>query len=146
MKKKKTIVIKDSKLKKIRNNLRVSVIQGANSQLKLYFDERHRLSTDLNGNIREISESKKARTVKLTRKMSEINRNIDASIIRCPACRKIDRDMKFNLELKQWFCSKCYKDMCELYYEWQRKEGKVVFDNFDEEYYKTFLGLISKSS
>ena len=108
-----------------------------------YFDESHKLCTDLNGNIRNLSDSKKPRAAELTRKMSEINRIRDASIIQCPVCGRIDLDMKFNPELKQWFCTACYKDMSELYYEWQRKEGravKLLYDNFDEEYYKTFLG------
>ena len=142
MKKKRTISIRDPKLRRIRGNLRLLLIQETNAQLKLYFDESHKLSTDLSGNIRNLSESKKPRAAELTRKMSEINRMVEESIIQCPVCRKIDRDMTFNPELKEWYCTECYKDMSDLYYEWQRKEGrakKLMYDDFNEEFYKTFL-------
>lgn len=143
MKKKRTISINDPKLRKIRDNLRVLLSKAASTEWRKYFDERHKLHMDLNGNYRNLSNSKKPRAAELTKKMREIHKFEEISIIQCPVCKRIDQSMTFNPELKQWFCTKCYKDMGELYYEWQRKEGralKLLYDDFDEGYYKTFLG------
>ena len=142
MKKIRTITIKDSRLKKIRNNLRLLLFEALNTELQKYFVEQRRLNRDLYGNFKKMSKLEKQRAGELTRKMRKITIFLEKSIIQCAACRKIDQDMTYNLVLKQWYCTECYKDMCELYYEWQRKEGrakKLEFDDFNEEFYKTFL-------
>jgi len=142
MKKKRTISINDAKLRKVRDNLRLVLFKAVSVEWRMYFDERHKLSTDLNGNIRNLSESKKPRAVELTKRMNEIDMLMEKSIIQCPACKMIDKDMTFNPELKQWYCTQCYREMGELYYLWQRKEGrakKLEFDDFNEEFYETFL-------
>ena len=80
----------------------------------------------------------------LTDKMNAITALRESSVIQCPACDKIDRDMTFNPELGEWYCTQCYKDMGELYCLWQKKEGrakKLLFDDFNEEFYKTFLDV-----
>ncbi len=140
MKKKRTISIKDPKLRKIRNNLRLLLIRATSAEWRKYFDEQHRLNTDLDGNIRNLSESKKPRTAELTRKMNEIKRIVEASIIQCPVCRKIDKDMIFNPELKEWYCIQCYRGMGEFYYQEKEARAKgLVHDDFHEDFYKTFL-------
>jgi hypothetical protein len=140
MKKKRTISIKNPKLRKVRDNLRLLLLEATTVQWRKYFDERHRLNTDLNGNIRNLSESKKPRAGELTKKMREIDMLEERSIIRCPACRKIDRDMTFNPELKQWYCTQCYREMGEFYYSQKEARAKgLVHDDFHEGYYKTFL-------
>lgn len=143
MKNKRTVSIKDPRLRRFRDNLRLLIFKAVSVEWKRYFDERRKLNTDLDGNYRNLSGSKKSRVAELTVKMNQITNFREESIIQCPACRKINRDMTFNLRLKQWYCSQCYKEMAELYYQWRRKEGsveKLTFDDFNEEFYETFLG------
>ncbi len=140
MKKKRTISIKDPKLRKIRNNLRLLLSKAASVQWRLHFDEQHKLNTDLNGNFRNMSESKKQKAAELTEKMRKIHILRDKSIIQCPVCKRIDRDMTFNPEFKEWYCTQCYKDMGEFYYQEKEARAKgLIHDEFGEEFYKAFL-------
>lgn len=140
MKKKRTVSIKDPRLRRIRNNLRLLLLELTSAQLKRYFEERHKLHMDLDGNYRNLSESKKPRASELTKKMREIDILRDRSIIRCPSCRMNDRDMTFNPELKQWYCVQCYREMGEFYYQQKEARAKgLEHDDFNEKFYETFL-------
>jgi len=118
------------------------LFEAVSTQWRLYFGEQHKLNRDLDGNFRDMNKSEKSRAAELTKRMNEIDLLREGSIVQCPVCRKIDKDMTFNPVLKEWYCVQCSQEMVELYHLWQRKEGrakKLIFDDFNEEFYKTFL-------
>ena len=115
MKKKKTIMIWDPQLRRIRNNLRSVLISFA-------VDKRSEISSNYQW------------------KKSEISRKLDRSICLCPSCNRSNQNMTFNPGLKEWYCTECYKLAQDDY-----KQRKVLRDkgedygDFREEFYKTFI-------
>ena len=111
MRKKRTITIKDPRLRKVRNGLR-SVLMLAeaaeekkilNKKQKLYkvegfWDESH---------INYKKLSREAR--KLNSQKGGLNHAFKASIVFCPVCQEIDKDMTYNPVSNKWFCTECYK-------------------------------------
>jgi hypothetical protein len=99
-KKKKTIIIKDEKLRKIRNNLRKLWIIAAVTEKSKY--------TKLKKEAIEAGE--KVEVLKeLSDKWWEIEHPLRRSICECSICFKKDRDMVFNPHYKSWQCVKCYE-------------------------------------
>jgi len=86
MKIKRTIIIKDPHLKKIRNNLRRVIISACS------VEKSKSLDTETG------DESK----------FWAIERPLRASILLCPACFQSDKDMIYNPVRKEWYCLECY--------------------------------------
>ncbi|MFX1573903.1 MAG: hypothetical protein ACFFB0_14240 [Promethearchaeota archaeon] len=57
---------------------------------------------------------------KLASKQNELSYAFNASIIFCPVCMKIDKDMTYNPVLKKWYCMECY----EASRKFQIEEGR----------------------
>jgi len=99
MKKKRTICIKDSKLRKIRDNFRDLWLEWGTKLWKELFDERNAIEHHENGtlkNPKEWSKEEKAKIFTLARKISELRSFENASICMCTVCNKGGRDMTFN--------------------------------------------------
>ncbi|MBY9021350.1 MAG: hypothetical protein KGD67_09840 [Candidatus Lokiarchaeota archaeon] len=115
MKKKKTIKIRNPRLRTIRNNLRSVLIAFAVDK------------------VNEISSN-------YQRDKSKIRKILSRSICMCPSCSRSKEDMTFNLELKEWYCIECYKLV-----QYDYKQRKVLRDkgedygDFREEFYKSFI-------
>lgn len=115
MKKKKTIILWDPQLRRIRNNLRSVLISFA-------VDKKNKISSNYQW------------------KKSEISEILNRSICMCPSCSKSNQDMTFNPKLKEWYCTECYKLIQDDY-----KQRKVLrakgedYGDFREEFYKTFV-------
>jgi len=111
MKKKRTIRIKDPRVRKVRNELRLllheakskEVIQKIEKQKKLkksphFWDEKHPNYTTLRKEDQKLaSEVDRLRTI------------YDRSIIKCPVCMKLDKDMTYNPYYEGWYCIECYE-------------------------------------
>ncbi len=110
MKKKRTITIRDPRLRKVRNGLRnlLMLAEAAeekrilNKKQKLYnvdgfWDEDHINYKKLNREAR-----------KLNSQLNSLSYAYNASIIFCPVCREIDKDMTYNPVSNKWFCIECY--------------------------------------
>ncbi len=95
MKSKRTIIIKDPDLRKIRNNLRSLIISACSV-------EKAKALNTKNGD-----ESK----------FWAIERPLRASILLCPACFQSDKDMTYNPVLKTWYCIDCYAKLKKGYAE-----------------------------
>lgn len=121
MKKRKIIMLKNEKLQKIRNNLRLLLLEWLNSELNKLFNEyKTTMSRDL------------------LRKMQDLRRVGMKSICKCMTCGSSKKDMYYNQILQEWYCVDCFSINKEFYQKRMSGEG-CLYDDFNEEYYKTFL-------
>jgi len=109
MKNGRTIIIRDPKLQKIRNNLRFIILKESSKRKSEIRDQKHDVNHDKDGNyIRTTDEGSKI-LQELTVKWWEIERPLRASIIKCPGCNKHKNDMTFHRKTRTWYCVQCYK-------------------------------------
>ena len=111
MKKKRTIRITNSRLRKIRNSLR-EVLHLAESSVTNdlleqrdniqksphFWDENHPQYREMRKEVQELAS-----------RANELSSAFNSSIVFCPVCMKIDKDMTYNPVLKEWFCIECYE-------------------------------------
>lgn len=118
MKKKRTICIKDPKLRKIRDNFRDLWLEWGTTLWKELFDERRAIEYNESGRVKDPSEWSKEERAKIYMLGSEISRlrNFEsASICMCTVCYKGDRDMTYNPVHREWYCVDCYNENREFY-------------------------------
>ncbi|MFX1489566.1 MAG: hypothetical protein ACFFBI_10490 [Promethearchaeota archaeon] len=114
MKSKRTITIKDPHLKKIRNNLRSLILKASSIEKLRIHDEEEELrkNDDFYDNDKFRKMSKE-----LNDKYWSIERPLRASILLCPACFQLDKDMTYNPVLKTWYYTDCYAKLKKGYAE-----------------------------
>ena len=122
MKHKKAIEIKDSRLRKIRNNLRALLIKFALDKKSRLREELASVLRDENNNPAEYNKTNLGISRRPVREMYEIDKILDKSICLCPVCQRSDQDMIFNPVTKVWFCVHCY-ELNREYYK-HTKDGK----------------------
>lgn len=112
MKKKRTIRIGDPRLKIIRNGLR-SVIHSAKTlyirqslKQEKEFRESEGYWEKSHPNYNELHKSSQ----KLSSQRNKLNSAFSKSILFCPVCMKMDKDMTYNPVLEEWFCMECYEE------------------------------------
>lgn len=105
VKKKRTISIKDSKLRKIRNSLREIISKASVSYERELIQKKSNLSI----------ETDKEELKTLAGKRDEIHSALNKSICICPVCKSRTSDMTFNPYLKAWFCVECYEKNRQFY-------------------------------
>ncbi len=106
MKRRRAIVIKDPLLRKIRNGFR-----------GLF---RH-WASDL-GIAINLSES--SNTIEATKRLEEISQVIRRSICYCRDCGRVDEDMVYVPEMKEWICVECDSKMS--YFKKVKDEIRVI--------------------
>lgn len=114
MKKKKTIVINNSQLSKIRNSLRMLLIRWANIEWDKLKEKERAISYDENGKVRHpnsYSGEEKSELHSFRAKMTEIFEMVDKSICKCFRCVATDKNMTYNPIEKAWFCFQCYEEL-----------------------------------
>ncbi|KKL60616.1 hypothetical protein LCGC14_2203540 [marine sediment metagenome] len=109
MKNGRTISIKNPKLQRIRNNLRLIILKECAKKKSEISDQKHDLTHDKNGKYIKISGDKVPILQELTDKWWDIERPLRASIIKCPMCNKHNKDMTYHKKSKTWFCVEHYK-------------------------------------
>lgn len=118
MKKKRTICIKDPKLRKTRDNLRDLWLAWGSKLWKELFDERRAIEYNENGSLKksnELSKEERIRINALGSKISELRNFESASICMCTVCAKGDRDAIYNPVDKEWYCVDCYNENQDFY-------------------------------
>ena len=107
LKKKRTIIIKDPHLRKIRNNLRVLILKASRSIQHQILANMNTLKNDIDEffNRPELMQKNKD----LEKKRQKIEQQLSDSIILCPSCLKSNKDMTFNPVRKTWYCTECYE-------------------------------------
>lgn len=105
MKSKRTIIIKNPDLRKIRNNLRNVILEACSVKKSSIHDEEEKLMEN-----DDFFENEKYQ--KLSRDLNDqywaIETPLRASILLCPACFQTDKDMTYNPVRKEWYCTDCY--------------------------------------
>lgn len=112
MKKKKTITIKNPKLRKIRNNLRELLIEWKIKQWRELNEEYKKIHYDQAGRVRhskELSKGERFKVGRIQEQMKTLDDIMTGSICKCTVCGAPDKDMTYNPVEKRWFCVDCYK-------------------------------------
>jgi len=112
MKKKRTIIIKNPNLQKIRNNLRTILINWQSKEWNLLHDEYTKIHYDQAGRVRaskELSKHERLKVGRIQEQMKIIDDILDSSICKCTVCGASEKNMTFNPVAKKWFCVDCYK-------------------------------------
>jgi len=145
MRDKRAIIIKDSKLQRIRNNLRDVIIQAYHMQWKEIHNKVREISRDINGkprSVRSMAPNEKARFRSLQNEENELSSSLDNSILICVACGKGNRDMVYNKAYGAWYCTECYgmerlsaQDRAKV----KRQRTKSHEEEAIESHSKTFL-------
>ena len=133
MKKKKTIIIKDSHLRKIRDNLRVVIDCAINNEVSRFWNLMRQIdrSTD-EGRVQYFA---------LMRQRDALGTMKKDSIIQCAACNfGIDRDVRFNPFDKAWYCIECYDLIRDQYYITmaKKKKGEFIGTDYNEDFARSF--------
>jgi hypothetical protein len=106
LKKKRTIMLKNPQLRRIRVNLRRLIISASKAEQAKIHDKKEKLREiiDFYENENLQKESKE-----LNDKYWAIETPLRASIMECPVCFKSDKDMTYNPVRKTWYCTDCYE-------------------------------------
>ena len=141
MKDKRTIKVKNPKLQKIRNELRNVGFAAKSSQWRKYFDELEKIRKTERGYWRKnYTQKQLEKKHELVVKQRELDRLVSSSICKCPSCNASGRDMIYNRPLDMWYCTDCFQGMIDFYHATKKKLARgQFFDDFNEEFYKTFL-------
>ncbi|KKL89290.1 hypothetical protein LCGC14_1916210 [marine sediment metagenome] len=109
MKNGRTISIKDPKLQRIRNNLRLIILKECAKRQMEISDQKHKLRFDKEGNYIRSDYGTHEIIQGLTDKWWEFERPLRASIIKCATCGKHNKDMTYYKKSRTWYCVDCYK-------------------------------------
>lgn len=140
MGKKRTIVLKDPKLQRIRNNQRQVLIKAVQ-------DIRHKLRSDINAISRDsegrlrmnIDDSESVELQRLKDIQYQLNEFTDKSICYCDSCKQINKDMIYNLTLERWYCVECSEEFRDHYFQQEiRKQKGEFLGDYHEYFFKSF--------
>lgn len=116
MKKKKTIVIKSSLLKQVRNNLRHILILESNKRGGEIVDKYIAIEHDSNGNLRDLSAEEQRKVIDLCAFSGHLSEKLRGSICVCSSCHAVDKGMTYNPTIKIWYCVDCFNELRDIYF------------------------------
>ena len=114
LKKKRTIIIKDLQLRKIRTNLRRVIKSACRAEQAKIHDRRDVLRKEEASMKNEGTydyEKYRRLNKELTEQYWGIETPLRASILECPVCFKSDKDMTYNPVRNSWYCTDCYEKL-----------------------------------
>jgi hypothetical protein len=120
MKKDKTIRIKDPKLRKIRNYLRIIIKKSVHDKQMEILDCIERFMHIMkynNGKEPTTEEDEEAQKLSIERK--KLENDLNRSIIYCQNCKSWDKDMRYFPNWAEWVCVDCYDDVVK---RWKHAE------------------------
>lgn len=110
-KKKRTVKIANPQLRRIRNELRNLLTEAKSEKMHEILDKKWELKHT--EGFWDKTHPEYENLHKLSRELScqenDLSYAYSASIIFCPACMRIDKDMTYNPVLEKWFCTECYE-------------------------------------
>lgn len=141
MKDKRKITVRNLKLQTIRNNLRVILIKANVALLLKIQEEMYSIAPN---SVRNLAPDDLKRFRKLQNMHAEFSDIGGRSICSCHACGKSNRNMIYNKPYDAWYCVECYDRNKNFYKKvLQERAGKGIakadYDDFDEDYYKSFI-------
>ena len=115
MKRAKTIIIKDPKLRKIRDNLRKILILECVAREKEISVRMRKLQLGDDGGLRSLSITEGEEISKLDVELRKYMFSMRGSICFCQMCHSSNKDMSYNPKLKRWDCVDCSRELelCE---------------------------------
>jgi len=111
LKKKRTIKIRDPRLRKIRDQLRILLFTTVDIEIHIILDKERKLQETegfWDNNHPDYKRLHKE-AQKLSSQQNDLHYALRASIVSCPVCQEIDKDMTYNPVSGKWFCIECYK-------------------------------------
>lgn len=99
-----TISLKDSKLRKIRTELRTLLVRKVEKRIGYLTKEQ----SDLRKNRPSDDEKFYRLHDELEDQKNKLRRQKKASICSCATCSDMEKDHAFNMNTKEWYCEKCY--------------------------------------
>ena len=141
MKKKRTILIKDPKLQRIRNNLRQVLIKAFQHLDFKLTSEIDAISRDSEGRLKKnIEDSESVELQRLKDIQCQLNEFTDKSICYCEGCKQINKDMTYNPTLKRWYCVECSEEFRDHYYQQKiRKQKGEFLGDYHKFFFKSFI-------
>ena len=110
LKKKRTIIIRNQHLRRLRNNLRSLVIEACAAEQSKIHEEIEKLKL-----IPDYFETHPPELLKRVKELNDkywaIKTPLRESILLCPACFQSDKDMTYNPVRKEWYCTECYAEL-----------------------------------
>ncbi len=118
MKRAKTIIIKDPKLRKIRDNLRKILILECVDREEKISARMRKLQINKDGSLRLLTVMEKGEVSKLDVELRKYMFFMRKSICFCRMCHSANKDMSYNLKFKEWYCVDCggeleLSELCE---------------------------------
>lgn len=104
MDKKRTLIVKHPRLRKIRNTLRIAIVDAVLEKIE-----------ELREEVREIPVREGEKRIPLIRKGQALEKALKESVCFCPICHSQTSDMIFNTHNNTWFCIECYEEQHEWY-------------------------------
>lgn len=104
-----TISIKDPKLQKVRNNLRLVILKECSKRKSEISDNKYALTHDKDGNYIGSDEDTDVILKNLSDKWWEIERPLRASIVKCATCSTHKKDMTYHRKSRSWYCVDCHR-------------------------------------
>jgi len=117
--KKRTIIIKNPCLRRVRNNFR-KIIDGAYTIYVSEILEKRRALYENRDFYKE--EDYQNHSKRLSNQLSTVERSYRTSLLICPVCFKTDKDMTYNPVRKKWYCTECYTELKKGFAEQGRPE------------------------
>ena len=132
MNKKKTIALKDPRLRAIRNSLREVINLSVTGERNRLFETMHKEDKNNVDGYKKFCE--------LHSKRDALNSTRRDSTIRCPACNYMDRDVRYNPYDSAWYCVDCYKLIGDMYHVTMAKKerGEYIETDYNEEFARSF--------
>jgi len=110
MKNGRTISVKDPRLQKIRNNIRLLILNECAKKQMEISDQEHDLTHDEDGKYVRITPETSEILQNFTDKWWDIERPLRASVVKCAGCNNNNRDVTYHRKSRSWFCVRCYKE------------------------------------
>ncbi len=109
MKRAKTIVIKNPKLRKIRDNLRKILILECVAREEEISARKRKILFDENRNVRLLTIREEEEVLKLSLELRKYMFSFRDSICFCQLCHSTDKDMSYSPRFRKWYCVDCSK-------------------------------------
>lgn len=145
MRDKRIIKIRNFRLRKIRNELRLLWHSVSSSQWNKITDELEEMMFDKNDGHRVLISERSPENLKYYRSLqderNQLRENIRMSICECASCGRADRDMYYNKTYDAWWCADCAGLFRTMHPHMKEKYANKDprFYDYDEEFGKSFL-------
>ncbi len=113
MKRARTIIIRDPKLRKCRNSLRKILILENVARGNKNSARRKEIRFDKNGRFRSLTTKEEEEINRLFRESRKYSASLRDSICFCECCLSTDKDMSYVPRFRRWFCVDCSKELEE---------------------------------